>query len=168
MHTLLDHPIVLLLVSFAFLWIATRLGAALQVRHGALDESGRGDFDIVLGATLTLLSLLVGFSFSMASSRYDQRKNYEEGEANAIGTAYARADLLPSADAMKLHQLLREYNGLRIRFYTTVDSAQVRELNGATSQKQAQLWGTVAAAARAAPTPVSALASAAMNDALNA
>ena len=75
MHALLDHPVVLLLVSFAFLWTATRLGAWLQRRRGPLDETGRADFDIVLGATLTLLSLLVGFSFSMASSRYDQRKN---------------------------------------------------------------------------------------------
>lgn len=168
MHTLLDHPILLLLVSFAYLWMATRLGAALQVRHGPLDKARRGDFDVVLGATLTLLSLLVGFSFSMASSRYDQRKNYEEGEANAIGTAYARADLLSSADAIKVQQLLREYTGLRIRFYTTVEAVKVRELNSATDQTQAQLWEAVAAAARAAPSPISALAAASMNDALNA
>jgi hypothetical protein len=43
---------------------------------------------------LTLLALIIGFSFSMAVSRYDQRKSYEEAEANAIGTEYARADLL--------------------------------------------------------------------------
>ncbi len=100
------------------------MGAALQVRRGILDEAGRADFDIVLGASLTLLSLLVGFSFSMASSRYDERKGYEEGEANAIGTAYTRAELLPTADALKLQQLLREYNGLRIRFYSAADSVK--------------------------------------------
>jgi hypothetical protein len=43
--------------------------------------------DTVLTATLTLLALIVGFTFSMAVSRYDLRKNYEEAEANAIGTA---------------------------------------------------------------------------------
>ena len=43
-------------------------------------------------ATLTLLGLIIGFSFSMATSRYDQRRNYEEAEANAIGTGYVRAD----------------------------------------------------------------------------
>jgi hypothetical protein len=47
----------------------------------------RHEFGIILAATLTLLSLLIGFSFSMAANRYDQRKNLEEAEANAIGTS---------------------------------------------------------------------------------
>ncbi len=106
------------------------LWGCAAAHNGPLDDTRRGDFDIVLGATVTLLSLIIGFSFSMASSRYDQRKNYEEDEANAIGTAYARADLLPSADAVKMHQLFREYLDLRIRSYTTVDSVKVRELDG--------------------------------------
>ena len=38
----------------------------------------------------------------MAAERYSLRKNYEEAEANAIGTEYVRADLLPSGDAMKV------------------------------------------------------------------
>ncbi len=168
MRTLLNHPVILLLVTFAFLWLAARFGAVLQIRRGSLDENERADFDIVLGATLTLLSLLVGFSFSMASSRYDQRKTYEAEEANAIGTAYARAELLPSADATKVRQLLKEYTDLRIRFFTTVDSAQVRALTSATRRKQEQLWGAVAAAARAAPSATSALAAAAMNSTIDA
>ncbi len=168
MLTLLDHPIVLLLFTFAVLWGATHLGARLQSRRGALDEAGRADFDIVLGAGLTLLGLLVGFSFSMASSRYDERKGYEESEANAIGTAYTRAELFPTADALKLKQQLRQYNGLRIRFYTTSDHLKVKELSGATEQAQSQLWNTVASAARADPTPLSALAVASINDVLNA
>jgi hypothetical protein len=44
----------------------------------------------------------------MAVSRYDQRKNYEEAEANAIGTEYVRADLLPTTDAMSVRQLLHK------------------------------------------------------------
>ena len=106
---LLDHPIVLLFVLLAIFWSATRLGAVLRAWLGPLDKDKHGDFDLMLGATLTLLSLIVGFSFSMAGNRYDQRKNLEEDEANAIGTAYARADLLPAADAAKVKGLLREY-----------------------------------------------------------
>ena len=53
----------------------------------------------MINASLTLLALIIGFSFSMAVSRYDQRKNYEEEEANAIGTEYVRVDLLPAEDA---------------------------------------------------------------------
>jgi hypothetical protein len=44
------------------------------------------DFGTILPAALTLLGLIIGFSFSMASSRYDQRKTLDETEANAIGT----------------------------------------------------------------------------------
>ena len=47
-------------------------------------------FGVVMAVTMTLLALIIGFSFSMASSRYDQRKNLEESEANAIGTEYVR------------------------------------------------------------------------------
>ena len=58
-------------------------------------------YGTILAATLTLLGLIIGFTFSMAVSRYDQRKNLEEEEANAIGTEYLRAGLLPAADAAK-------------------------------------------------------------------
>ena len=43
-----------------------------------------------MAASLTLPGLIIGFTFSMAIDRYDQRKNYEEAEANAIGTEYLR------------------------------------------------------------------------------
>ena len=168
MRALLDHPLVLLPVSLAILWLATRLGTAIRAWRVPQNEVRREDFDIVLGATLTLLCLIVGFSFSMAANRYDQRKNYEEGEANAIGTAYARADLLPAADAMKVHSLFREYIDLRVRFYTTVDYQQRRDIYRTTGRSQAQLWAAVVAPTSANPTPVAALVVSSMNDVLNA
>jgi hypothetical protein len=162
MHFLLDHPFVLLLVLLVVFAAATRLGAALRVSIGPLDESRRGDFDIVLGATLTLLSLIVGFSFSMAASRYDQRKNLEADEANAIGTAYTRASLLPAADSARVQGLLREYANLRIRFYTVTDYAQRRDLFASTNRMQERLWQAVSAAALANPNALTALAAASM------
>jgi hypothetical protein len=68
----------------------------------------REDFGIILAATLTLLGLIIGFSFSRAISRYDQRKNYEEAEANADGTEYVRADVLPATDASKSARAVSE------------------------------------------------------------
>lgn len=168
MRLLLDHPIVMLLVLLALFWSTTRFGSALRGWLVDFDESRRGDFDIVLGATLTLLSLIVGFSFSMAASRYDQRKNLEEEEANAIGTAYARADLFPSADAVRVKGLLREYANLRIRFYTVTDYGQRAELLTATNRMQDQLWRAASTAATASPNALTAIATASMNDAINA
>jgi len=172
MKFLLDHPILFLLMLLIVLGSATRLGAALRKRHGPLEEARRSDFDIVLGATLTLLSLIVGFSFSMAASRYDLRKNYEEAEANAIGTAYARADLLPAADAARVKQLLREYADLRVRFYTitnyTLDTdKRLDDLSLATTRLQARLWAAVVAPVTVTPNAPMALVTSAMNDALN-
>jgi hypothetical protein len=63
---------------------------------------------------LTLLVLLIGFSFSMAVNRYDQRKSYEAEEANAIGTEYVRARLLLSTDSEKLRELLGSYLDQRV------------------------------------------------------
>src|SRR5882672_6769155 len=78
----------------------------------------RPDFSVILAASLTLLGLIIGFSFSMATARYDMRKTYEEAEANAIGTEYVRADLLGPAEASQLRGLLKQYTELRIQAYT--------------------------------------------------
>ncbi|SPE28424.1 conserved exported hypothetical protein [Burkholderiales bacterium] len=122
---------------------------------------------MVLGATLTLLGLLIGFSFSMAVGRYDQRKNFEEAEANAIGTKFVRAELPPAADAMKLRALLQEYLGQRISYYTTHDEARLGQINARTAQLQGELWAAVRTSAAAQPTTIIALAVSGMNEVLN-
>jgi hypothetical protein len=103
----------------------------------------------------------------MAVSRYDQRKNYEEEEANAIGTEYLRVNLLPPADAPKIQQTLREYLDQRIAFYEIRDSDKRRQINAETSRLQAELWSEIESSARANPTPIVALAVSGMNDVLN-
>jgi hypothetical protein len=162
-----DHPFVVFIVSFLALWLAARLGFTVLRRRRSLDESAREDFAVVLASTLTLLGLIIGFSFSMATSRYDQRKNLEEAEANTIGTEYVRADLLPSADAVKVRALLRNYLDQRVLFYTTRDEQQLRQIDVRTAQLQSELWSAVLAPAAAQPTPVVALAVSGMNDVLN-
>ena len=92
-------------------------------RRWTLKDDEHEFFSVVQAATLTLLGLIIGFSFSMAISRYDQRKNYEEAEANAIGTEYVRADLLPAGDAAAVRAKLRKYPDLRIEFYRTRNHA---------------------------------------------
>src|SRR5215471_390605 len=113
---LTDSPILLFALSFFTLWMAERVGSSIH-RRWSMDADVREDFSVVLTATLTLLALIIGFSFSMAISHYDQRKNYEEGEANAIGTEYVRADLLPAADAANVRNSLTNYLAQRIDNY---------------------------------------------------
>lgn len=163
-----DSPILIFLASAIALWLATWAGGSVFRRRRALDELSRSDYASVAGAILALLGLIIGFTFSMAVSRYDLRKSYEEAEANAIGTEFVRADLLPAADAARVRVLLTSYIDLRIRDYVTGDQAESRRLKAQTDQLQAQLWSAVRTPATAQPTPVAALAVSGMNDVLNA
>jgi hypothetical protein len=103
----------------------------------------------------------------MAMSRYDQRKNYEEAEANAIGTEFVRVDVLPTADAAKIKALLATYTDQRILFYRSRNWAELQRINADTAQLQDELWRAVEVPASAQPTAVTALTIAGMNDVLN-
>jgi hypothetical protein len=167
MNHVVDYPLLLFAVSFFALWLSARIGSTVLRRRGGLEEAAREDFGVILAATLTLLGLIIGFSFSMAVSRYDQRKHYEEEEANAIGTELMRADLLPPADATKVRALIRNHLDQRVLFYTTRDEQELRQINARTAQLQAELWSAVRTPAAAQPTAVVALAVSGMNDVLN-
>ena len=127
MFEIVNRPGLLFLAMGVILWLVARLGTSLRHRRPLEDET-RNDFTLLLSSSLTLLALIIGFSFSFVSNRYDQRKTLEEAEANAIGTEHARADLLPKADADKVKALLRTYVDLRIEFYDRVDLDGQRRL----------------------------------------
>jgi hypothetical protein len=163
---MLNYPRIFFFFSFFILWIAALIGAYLRKKR-PLQADERDDFGIVQTATLTLLGLIIGFSFSMAVSRYDLRKTYEEAEANAIGTEYVRAGLLPAGAAAEARAQLRTYTELRIRFYRTRNERELEQIDTDTAQLQTKLWSTVQTPALAQPTPVIALAVSGMNDVLN-
>jgi hypothetical protein len=168
MSDVTHSPWLVLALTFVVLWLSEFFaGSVLKKATTELDAGSREDFAIILSATLTLLGLLIGFSFSMAISRYDQRKNYEEAEANAIGTEYLRAGLLPAGEAAKARALLREYLDERVLFYTSRDGQQLQRVGADTAQLQQKLWSLVQAPALSQPTPVMALVVSGMNDVLN-
>src|SRR3569623_371135 len=142
MEAFFFRPPIVFLITIVTLLAAGWLGSWLRQKV-SLDEKQREDFSLVLASTLTLLGLLIGFSFSMAVNRYDQRKNLEEAEANAIGTEYLRADLLPDAEASKTRRLLKEYTGQRIRFYESHDHKTVDKINTDTARLQNEMWAVV-------------------------
>lgn len=164
---IMNYPLYFFVFSFCLLWFSAWLGWLFIKKHRILRGEIREDFGIVLAATLTMLGLIIGFSFSMATTRYDQRKNYEEAEANAIGTEYVRADLLPGDAAENVRKLLRDYLDQRILFYSTHNFEEVRAMNIKTAQLQNGLWKAVLAPAQAQPTPINSLVVAGMNDVLN-
>ena len=167
MNVITDHPVLLFFISMAVLWAAGRAGVKLSRWHRS-DEKDIGEaFGVVQGATLTLLALIIGFSFSMSISRYDQRKNYEEAEANAIGTEYVRLGLLAPADAAHARSLLHDYLEQRILFYNSTDGDTLRQVAHRKDQLETDLWAAVEAPAREQANPIMALVVAGMNDVLN-
>ena len=162
-----DSPFIVFVAAFVAQWLAAYAGDLLRKKARPLREGERADFDIIRTATLTLLGLIIGFSFAMAVSRYDQRKNYEEAEANAISTEYVRADLLPVDGASSLRELLKKYLDQRISFYLASDGRQVSQINADTEKLQTELWSAVVRAAATQQTFVMTLAVAGMNDVLN-
>lgn len=167
MSMIRNFPLLVFIVSLIVLWLSAQIGAFLRRKLSPLQEDERQDLGTVLTATLTLLGLIIAFSFSMAISRYDQRKNYEAEEANAIGTEVVRADLLPASNAARAHELLKAYLHQRVLFYETRDEPDLAKINAETARLQAELWSTVQASAAAQPTPIVALAVGGMNDVLN-
>jgi len=167
MFNLVNYPIIPLVVALLLFWFSAWIGALLRAKKGDITEERRDFFGIILGAALTLLGLIIAFSFSMAVNRYDQRKNYEEQEANAIGTAYVRINLLPPADAAKVHALLKSYLDQRILFYGSRNEMELQQINTRTTQLQTELWFAASTSVTALPAPMEPFVLSAMNDVLN-
>lgn len=168
----LDYPLLLFPLPLVTYWLAASLGAWFHHRtrkvKQEMKQDSHDDFVFVLGGTLTLLGMIIGFTFSMAVSRYEQRKNYEEQEANAIGTEYVRTDLLPPEGGAKLRSLLKRYLDQRILNYNSRGRQRLQQINAQTALLQDEMWSVVAKSGTAQPSIVTALAISGMNDVLNA
>jgi hypothetical protein len=168
MPPLLDKPFGLFLLSLAGLWLIASVGYYCQRIWRPLRREEQDEFKSVLGASLTLLGLIVGFSFAMSVNRYDMRKSLEESEANAIATEFSRAELLPAPATTALKDKLKTYLDRRIAFYSVRDPAMLAGIEGETAKLQADIWSIVRDSAAAQPTPIIALAVVGANDAINA
>ncbi len=168
MENVTHYPLLVFALTFPAMWLASVAGFWLRRRRRKHTPEKRSeDFDLIVAATLTLLGLIIGFTFSMATSRYDLRKSDEAVEANTIGTEYLRADLLPAGDAARVQVLLVHYLDGRIAFYTA-DSADERDsLARRTAALQDLLWRAVRAPAVAQPTPMTALVASGMNEVID-
>lgn len=120
----------------------------------------------VQAAVLGMLGLLLAFMLAMAESRFSGRRAMIVDEANAIGTTYLRAELLPDPHAAASRALLRRYVDERRAYHAVrADRAQIGASDARTAALQAELWQCAATAARAHPdSEVAALYVAALNE----
>lgn len=110
-------------------------------RKSSEDGEAESQINTVQGAVLGLLALLFAFTFAMAASRYDTRKQFVLLEANAIGTTYLRAQMLPEPYSEEIIDLLRKYVDTRLAFfYAGADEDKIAKAIDETENLQAQLW----------------------------
>ena len=122
----------------------------------------------VPAAVLTLLGLLLGFSFAMAVSRHDTRRQLVVQEANSIGTTRLRAKLLPEPQATNVRQLLHEYVPLRIEAHReTQFSQRFADVRKSSADLHNRLWNEAVAAAAKQPTPITASFVASLNETID-
>jgi flagellar biosynthesis chaperone FliJ len=128
--------------SIGLFLLATEAGFLLGRRSKSTnDDDSKSQIYTIQGAALGLLALLLGFTFAMAMSRYDVRKQMILDESNAIGTTFLRAQLLPEPARQEVSTLLRRYVEVRLEFYAAGnDQKKLREVGGQTQRLQNQLW----------------------------
>lgn len=124
-------------------------------RRAGADEGLQSHMSALQAALLGLLALLLGFTFAMAVARFDTRKALVLEEANAIGTTYLRAQLLPPPHRQELLHLLRTYVDARLAFYDAgIDRVRLDAAHTTTIGLQEQLWRVTVALAEHDPHSV--------------
>jgi hypothetical protein len=149
----------------ALLEAGRRLGRARQQRD---EEGARAGLGAVEGAIFALMGLLVAFTFSGAASRFDMRRQLIIDEANAIGTAWLRLDVLPAAAQPELRDLFRRYLDTRLAVHQSgPDVASARAELARAAALQGEIWKRAVSACQEVPNPVVAQVIPALNEMLD-
>ena len=138
----------LVLGMIALYLLGGRLGQRLKAGD---DDKGNSAAET---AVFSLLGLLLGFTFFGAASRLEDRRHLVTQEANDIGTAWLRLDMLPADSQPALRALFRDYTSARIAAFADVDNipATAAALQQ-TADLQGRIWQSAVAAVRSPEAP---------------
>jgi hypothetical protein len=150
------HEVIIQCVFFALMMVATEAGYRLgRKSEPNVPKNTKSQISTVEAALLGVLALLLGFTMSMAVSRFEIRKQLVLEEADAIGTSCLRAQLLPAPAGPEILGLLRQYINLRVQYGTVGnDLARLQQLNTQTAHLQMEIWNKTNAYAQQNPNPV--------------
>jgi hypothetical protein len=148
-----------LIVWILFVSLIGVIEAGYRVGHRAqahASESSTAHINAIQAAVLGILALLLGFTFSLSLQRFESRSEAVVDEANAIGTAYLRAQLLPSSVRHEVRQSLRDYLDLRVQasMMTVGHQAERQALLVRANQVLDSLWLSARQAAEENASPV--------------
>jgi hypothetical protein len=126
------------LLAALLLWVALELGYRTgRWRHARTPDEKEQPVGAMVASILGLLALVLAFTFSLAASRFEARRQTVLQEANAIGTTYLRARLLPEPQRSEVARLLREYVNVRIR---GVEEGNLDEALSRSEELHELLW----------------------------
>jgi hypothetical protein len=152
------HEVVIQCAFVALMLLAVEVGFRLGRRaEFSTKPATKSQIAIVEAALLGILALLLGFTMSMAVSRFDARKQLVLAEANAIGTSCLRARLLPAPEGPEIASLLRQYVQIRVQYGSLGnDLAPLDDLHTQTTHLQTEIWTRATVYAQKDPNPVKA------------
>lgn len=139
-------------VLFGGMLASAALGYGLRSRQmaarpvGGADDEDRTNEGIMVSAVFGLFALLTGFTFAMAIDRYDARRHAVLDEANMIGTAYLRSQLLEEPHRGRMSAVLLDYTRQRVALAKADTSEAANALVARNDALVAELWDTTAAA----------------------
>ncbi len=143
---------------FLGMLVLLEVGRKVGAQRIARDPSGSTAVGAVDGAVFALLGLLLAFTFSGAASRFDTRRQLIVEEANAIGTAFLRLDVLTPGPREALRALFRRYLDARLATYQKLpDVAAARQEHANSLELQREIWGGAVAACRQSDYPSAAM-----------
>ena len=145
-------------VSLVITFLSIEFGFYLGKRRTErLTGEGKIRTGPVVAASLSLLAFMMAMVFGAVYSRFNEVKHVALDEANAIGTAFIRADLLPKAERAEIRQLLQDYVNLRIETVQNVTEEEIEQVIDRSEELQSDLWSRAVTIADQKPTPISAL-----------
>jgi hypothetical protein len=133
-----------LMITFLSIEFGFRLG---KWRQGRLTGEENIHTGPIVTASLSLLAFMLAMVFGVVESRFNEMKHVVLDEANAIGTAYLRADLLPEADRVEIRQLLYDYVTLRIEASQSGAGQQLEQAIDRSEELHSEMWSRAVAIA---------------------
>jgi len=143
-----------LLITFLSIEFGFLMG---RLRQGRLKGEEKVISGPVVAASFSLLAFMLAMTYGAVDSRFNAIKGVAVDDANAIGTAFIRADLLPDAERAEVRQLLQDYVDLRVKALQSDVGEEVRQAIGRSEKLQSDLWSRATEIAERYPTPISAL-----------
>src|SRR5262245_58083880 len=138
--------------TIALILLSVEAGYQLgQYRRRRCEEEKDAPVGAIVAATLGLLGFILAFTFGMASTRFDARRQVVVDEANAVRTTYLRAGLLPDGRGAKVRSLLRDYVDVRLE---AAQSGDIEQALQRSLELHRELWKEAEAAGQKHPQSI--------------